>query len=82
MVVAVLTGKAKVPLIILLFVGATFQTIGLALMSTLPISVDVYNPQYGFQVITGIGVGISIGSTVLMTPFVIEKRDLGMSLSH
>ena len=40
------------------------------------------NAQYGFEVITGIGVGINIGSLALMTLYAIGKRDPGIWASN
>lgn len=76
-IAAIFMKKAKIPPIYFLFVGTIFQIVGLAFLSRLPATKEFYKPQYGFQVITGMGIGMNMGSAVLMTPFTTEKRDLG-----
>lgn len=71
-IVAALT-KRKVPPIFLLFVGAALQIVGIALMSTVPTGEAVWTGQYGYEVITGLGVGINIGSASIVAPFCIDS---------
>ena len=78
-IAAVLTGKLKAPPVFVLLCGAVFQTTGICIMSTLPVSKDFWTATYAFEVITGLGTGLNLGTLVVLTPAVSEKRDLGKS---
>ena len=73
--------KAKIPPIYLLFVGAALQTAGIALLATLPDTVDISPGQYGYEVLAALGTGSNIGLLVLVTPQVVEARDRGKCCS-
>lgn len=72
---AAIAGKAKVPPIYLMLVGAVIQIIGFALLSTGATGTSPSNAQYGYQAIAGFGVGMNLSNLILMTPFAVEKRD-------
>ncbi len=57
--------------------GIIFQTIGLA---ALPSIAPANTGVYGLQVIIGLGAGFNIGVATLMTPYVVEHKDLGKCL--
>lgn len=81
-IVAPVIAKAgKVPPIYLVLTAAILQVIGFALLSTLPNSLPVRPEQYGYEIIAGFGCGISITLLILMTPFSVEERDKGRSLT-
>jgi hypothetical protein len=70
-------GKRRLPPIYLLFVSSVIQVFALAWLAQINPSRIAWSGQYGFQAMAGIGLGLGIGAQVLLTPFVIEKRDLG-----
>ncbi|KAF2248052.1 putative multidrug resistance protein fnx1 [Trematosphaeria pertusa] len=78
---AAICGKRRMPIIYMLFVASLLQALGLAFMSRLTLERVMWKGQYGLQFVTGLGCGMSIGVVTLMTPFVIEKRDLATSTS-
>jgi hypothetical protein len=63
----------------LLLIGGSLQTIGVALLATIASDTSKLGSQYGFQVITGIGLGFVATVTFLLVPIKMEKRDLGWS---
>lgn len=74
---ATIAGKLKVPPIYMVICASCLQIVGFALLSSLSLSTKETNAQYGYQVITGFGVGINISTLIIMAPFSIrEKRDL------
>ncbi|KAI9643651.1 hypothetical protein NHQ30_008273 [Ciborinia camelliae] len=77
---SVLTGKKRIPFVYTLLLGATLQTIGFALMSTVPIAQNVWPGQYGYSVIAGLGVGISVGTYYVLTPIACDKQDQHLAL--
>jgi hypothetical protein len=74
---SILAGKLKTPAIYMVFLSGVLQTIGFALLASLPESSQIPARTYGFQVIAGFGCGINISTLLLMVPFVVEARDKG-----
>ncbi|OAG12507.1 MFS general substrate transporter [Paraphaeosphaeria sporulosa] len=62
----------------LLLTGGTLQTIGVTLFATLASDTDKLGPQYGYQVIVGIGLGFVTTATFLLIPMKMERRDLAV----
>lgn len=57
--------------------GALLQVVGYALLATGGSYVDIPAAVYGYQVIAGLGCGISFQTLILNIPHVVEKRDHG-----
>ena len=74
---AAICGKRRLPPIYLLMLSSIIQVVALAWLAQITPSRIQWPGQYGFQAMAGIGLGLGIGAQVLLTPFVIEKRDLG-----
>ncbi|KAK5942745.1 hypothetical protein PMZ80_005311 [Knufia obscura] len=55
-------------------------TSGLGLMSSLPIGGGVTARQYGFQVILGVGFGLSLSTLPLIARLEVEKEDHAVSM--
>ena len=72
--------KTRIPPIYLLFIGSTIQLIGLALFSTLSSDPHIPPVIYGWEVLSGFGIGIVFGILLLIPPQVVEQRDLGMDV--
>ncbi len=53
------------------------QTIGLGLMSSLPMSEGISARQYGYQCILGLGFGLSLSSLALVARFEVKGADHG-----
>lgn len=70
-----IAGKAKIPPIYFILLGAIIQVVGFSLLSTAPTTTKINQAQYGYQVISGFGCGVSLASLIVMTPFAIEKHD-------
>ncbi|KAL3448147.1 major facilitator superfamily domain-containing protein [Aspergillus insuetus] len=60
----------------LLLAGATFQVLGLALLVAEPVRESLPAKLYGYEIIAGMGVGITFGTLVTITPSSVEPRDL------
>ena len=68
----------KCPPFYILLGGAIEQTIGLSLLTTLSISqFEIPPARYGYEVILGVGFGLSLGAIILTTTMVFEGRDIG-----
>jgi hypothetical protein len=70
---SVMAKKKLIPLTFILLLGAVLQVVGSVLMSTLPISASILAAQYGYEIILGFGLGMSIGALLLA---VQEKVDV------
>lgn len=75
--VNIIAGKARVRPIFLLMFGSIVQLIGLSLYSTLPADGILHIAIYGYEVVTGFGIGFVMGVCLLLPPAVVERRDLG-----
>jgi hypothetical protein len=76
---SIAAGKLQVPPVFIFLAGGALQTIGFALLSTLPTSGGVPARMYGYQWVAGFGVGFNASTLLLVVPFVVERRDTGMS---
>ena len=74
---AVLLDKKLLTPNALLLIGGILQTIGVTLFSTLASATNNLGPQYGFQVIVGLGLGFVTTATFLLVPIKMERQDLG-----
>lgn len=71
--------KRRIPPIILLLIGSIIQLVGMSLFSTLPENGTLPDTIYGWEVLTGFGMGWVMGICLLLPPAVVEGRDLGTS---
>lgn len=71
---AKIASALKVPFIYILFIGAALQVIGFALLGVTKTAAATI---YGYEVIAGLGCGISFQTLFLAIPFTVEKRDQG-----
>lgn len=71
----------KTPLVYVIIAGALLQVAGYALLGTIDASADIPPKIYGYEVIAGVGCGISYLSLFAAVPFAAEKRDHGENTS-
>lgn len=71
------TGRLRFPFITVMLLGTVLQTVGFALLSTLPTYKQDWNGQYGYSVIAGLGTGSTIGSLYMLGPIAVDKKDQG-----
>ena len=76
-IASVVAGRLKVPPVYIILTGACLQIVGFALMSTLPLTLEVPPQKYGYQVIAGLGCGMVLPLLFVMIPFVVGDRDRG-----
>lgn len=77
-ITSILAKKFKIPLMQFVVVAGVLQTLGFALLASLPASTHIFAREYGFQIIAGFGCGINISTLLLIVPFVVEGRDKGL----
>lgn len=76
-VVNVVAMKTRIKPIWLLFIGSTLQVIGISLFATLSDHRRLNAPIYGFEIVSGFGIGMVIGILLVIPPQLVETRDLG-----
>ncbi|KAF2441993.1 MFS general substrate transporter [Karstenula rhodostoma CBS 690.94] len=75
-IAAALMGKLKIPPCWVILFGAILQVIGLVLLTRINDSSKIDKTQYGYQVITGLGVGFINAALTLLVPYVMHRKDL------
>jgi hypothetical protein len=75
-----LADKLKIKPTYALLGGTTFQLIGAICFVTMPYSADIKPSQYGFQVIFGVGSGMSNAIATTSVPFIVQRKDIRESL--
>jgi predicted MFS family arabinose efflux permease len=72
---AAVAKRTKVPTIYSVMLGSLLQIVGYALLATTESFIAIPPGVYGYQVIAGLGCGISFQALILNIPLVAEKRD-------
>ncbi|ORY05713.1 major facilitator superfamily domain-containing protein [Clohesyomyces aquaticus] len=76
--VNVIAAKTRVPAIALLSVGSILQMVGVSLTSSIDNATSVPSAIYGYQVITGLGIGFIFGLCLVLPPMVIKNQDTAL----
>lgn len=69
--------RSKLPAVYFVIFGALLQVVGFTLLATSGSWVAIPPAVYGYQIIAGLGCGISFQTLILLIPVVVEKRDHG-----
>ncbi|KAK3934699.1 hypothetical protein QBC46DRAFT_347368 [Diplogelasinospora grovesii] len=77
---SIMSGRLRLAFIYILFIGAMMQTVGFALLSTVPTTTDLWNGIFGYSVLMGLGVGICAGTYYVITPISSGKGDQHLAL--
>lgn len=73
----ILTSNFNVPPAYLIVIGAILQLIGVGLTSSLPTTRFKISPQqYGYEVIMGLGFGLTLSTVLTIAPLVVKEIDL------
>ncbi|KAL2835359.1 MFS general substrate transporter [Aspergillus pseudoustus] len=72
---SLLAGKFRLPFVYIITIGAILQAAGSFLLSSVPTTLRVWEGQYGYMVLTGIGVGMSMTSFYIAVPIVVRKEN-------
>ncbi|KAH7233543.1 major facilitator superfamily domain-containing protein [Fusarium tricinctum] len=74
---AYLTGNAKIPPVYPIVVAAALQVLGVGLTCSLPThSTHMPNAQYGYEVLMGIGFGLSLATILTFARVVVSEANL------
>ncbi|KAI1652664.1 putative multidrug resistance protein fnx1 [Daldinia decipiens] len=76
---ASISKNRRVPPQHLALVASILQMLGLIFISQGPVDNPDWTPLYGLEVLVGLGMGMGIGIVTLLTPYMVEKRDLAVA---
>ncbi|KAF2464006.1 putative efflux pump antibiotic resistance protein [Lindgomyces ingoldianus] len=75
----IMGSKRRLAVVYIFIIGASLQTTGTALLTTLPSTSEWPVRAYGFLVIAGVGLGVSFGISILATPFVVAPKNIAVA---
>ncbi|KOC18275.1 hypothetical protein AFLA70_59g003481 [Aspergillus flavus AF70] len=75
-----LTARGRVPPIMVLLVATILQILGMGLLYSVPVTTDLPARIYGYQILAGLGIGLSLTTLLNIVPFVVERRVLAVAL--
>ena len=76
-IISIVMTKSRIPVVYALLFGACLEVAGVAGLSRTSTQAHVEVSQFGFQVLAAVGVGFFNIILLLMTPHVVDKKDLG-----
>ena len=79
-IVNIASSRGRIPFVYSLLVGCIIHTVGVGLLSTITTSNGSHATDIGYEIIAGAGIGLTLGVLLLSTPYIVEDRDLGMTL--
>ncbi|KAE8372688.1 major facilitator superfamily domain-containing protein [Aspergillus bertholletiae] len=75
-----LTARGRVPPIMVLLVATMLQILGMGLLYSVPVTADLPARIYGYQILAGLGTGLSLTTLLNIVPFVVKRRVLAVAL--
>ena len=73
--------RLKVPPFYILLLASVFQILALGLATTVStIPGEAYTGLYGFEVLMGLGFGLSISTVVMMIPLIFKESDMAVGM--
>lgn len=75
-------GRGKIRAEYILVAGGILEVVGTILLSKTSAGLQITHAHYGYQILTGTGVGFLNAALILLVPHVLETRDLGKKLFH
>lgn len=71
-----LTARGRIPPIAVFAAGNSLQLLGIGLLFSVYPSSDLPARIYGYQILAGVGVGLSLTTTLNAMPFIVDSKDL------
>ncbi|OQE28648.1 hypothetical protein PENSTE_c003G06388 [Penicillium steckii] len=72
---SILSGRLEIPFCYITLAGATMQVIGIFLYSTIDPVTTLWLGQFGYLVLGGLGVGLSVAAFYMAAPLVVDHDD-------
>ncbi|KAF2791121.1 MFS general substrate transporter [Melanomma pulvis-pyrius CBS 109.77] len=76
---SIITSKAKIPVVNVLIFADLLVIAGTVGLSQTPVSMAIWSPQYGFQILAAVGVGIFNVMVILLPPHIVERQYLSVA---
>ncbi|PYI08190.1 MFS general substrate transporter [Aspergillus sclerotiicarbonarius CBS 121057] len=74
----VLTARGRVPPFLVFLAAAALQVLGVGLLYSVHPSTALPARLYGYQILSGLGVGLSLTTALMVMPSIVEKRNLSL----
>lgn len=74
---AIMMGRMKIPPFYLVMLSVVLEIAGVVGLSQASTSFHIHPSQYGFQILVGLGCGISNVALGMLVPYVVDNKDLG-----
>lgn len=74
----VFTAKGRVPLLVVLSAATALQLLGAGLLYSVPITTALPARIYGYQLLAGLGTGLSLTTILTSVPSMVEREVLGI----
>ncbi|KAJ5248561.1 hypothetical protein N7468_000012 [Penicillium chermesinum] len=75
-----LTARGRIPPIVVLLVATTLQVLGIGLLYSVPVNAHLPARIYGYQILAGLGTGLSLTTLLNIVPFLVEGSALAVAL--
>ncbi|THC97904.1 hypothetical protein EYZ11_002602 [Aspergillus tanneri] len=75
-----LTARGRVPPIFVLCTATILQLLGVGLLYSIPVDTNLPAKLYGYQVLAGLGVGLSLTTLLNIVPFIVDKSVLSVAM--
>ncbi|KAJ5650183.1 uncharacterized protein N7484_003906 [Penicillium longicatenatum] len=75
-----LTAKGRVPPFVVLLFATTLQVLGVGLLFSVPIDTTIPARIYGYEILAGLGTGLSLTTLLSVTPFLVKRHALAVAL--
>ena len=72
---SILAGRFSVPFVYIMLAGVAFEVSGMFLFSEIAGVEHIWPGQFGYLVLAGLGVGLSIAAYYMAAPLVVEEDD-------
>ncbi|PWY84704.1 MFS general substrate transporter [Aspergillus sclerotioniger CBS 115572] len=75
-----LTARGRVPPFLVFVVAAILQVLGVGLLYSVHPSTALPARLYGYQILSGLGIGLSLTTAMMVMPSIVDKRNLSVAL--
>lgn len=72
---SILSGRLEIPFCYITLAGLVCQVVGLFLYSSIAATTHLWHGQFGYLVLGGLGVGLSVAAFYMAAPLVVDQKD-------
>ncbi|KAL4810926.1 major facilitator superfamily domain-containing protein [Aspergillus unguis] len=75
-----LTARGRVPVFFVFAGAAALQILGVGLLYTVPADIPLGGRVYGYQILAGTGVGLTLTAAILLAPSLVDGKGLSVAM--